>query len=295
MRFAEKIDKWLILITGILCISFAALFVKKTNIAGEAVAFYRIFFALIPVFLLFVFQKKSQNNFRNIFLCLAGGVFFGLEQAFWNESIRLSSATIPTLLVNLSSLWVGIIGEIVLNEKKYIYHWIGNIIALFGVAIVAQINNLANFRIDLNIIYALNASLLFALYLIITKTARAQLTTISVLFYSLIGSTVTLLILCKFKNTSLSGYNNETWFFLFCLALVTQVLGYLTINYALGYLEVSKASVFMLLQPLLTGIFAYLFIGERLSIDQVIGGTIVISGLAISLIKQTKNGEVSIN
>ena len=55
--------------------------------------------------------------------------------------------------------------------------------------------------------------------------------------------------------------------------------GYLAINYALGHLRATSVSVSLLGQPVLTALLSIPLLGELLSVQQIIGGTLVLAGI----------------
>jgi drug/metabolite transporter (DMT)-like permease len=60
---------------------------------------------------------------------------------------------------------------------------------------------------------------------------------------------------------------------------VTQVAGWLSINYALGHLPASLVSPTLLGQPVITAIAAVPLLGQLLSATQIVGGLTVLAGI----------------
>ncbi len=65
------------------------------------------------------------------------------------------------------------------------------------------------------------------------------------------------------------------------LALVSQILGYMSINYALGHLAATVVSPTLLSQPVLTALLAALLLGDSFSPWQVVGGAAVLVGVYV--------------
>ena len=65
------------------------------------------------------------------------------------------------------------------------------------------------------------------------------------------------------------------------LALVTQVVGHLSVAYALGRLPVSRTSIALLGQAPLTAVLAVPLLGERLTMLQFVGGALVLAGIFV--------------
>jgi drug/metabolite transporter (DMT)-like permease len=61
--------------------------------------------------------------------------------------------------------------------------------------------------------------------------------------------------------------------------LFSHLCGYLAINYALGHLSAASVSVSILAQPVITALISIPLLGEFLSLQQVIGGTVVLIGI----------------
>lgn len=274
---------WLVLFFGIVCISVSAIFVKEAHVNGISSAFYRIFFAMLFILPFYLTGKNKRIDYKGIAVCLIGGMFFAFELVFWNEAVIISTATLPTLIVNLSSVWVGIGATIIFKEKTNLFHWIGNALALFGIAILIGINNIFEMEVDIGFTYSILASIFLALYILTVKKIRLINSTLQVVFFTLLGSSITLLICCILTNSKLYGFSQKSWFYLLCLGLITQVGGYLSINYSLGFIRSSKVSVLTLLQPILTAIFAMSILNESFTLHQIIGGGIVLIGLLTAI------------
>jgi drug/metabolite transporter (DMT)-like permease len=281
----NKNYSWIVLLFGVVCISVSAIFVKKANVNGISAAFFRVFFAILFILPFYIRTKKKNMRYKDIIFSLLGGMFFAFELVFWNIAVIVSNATFPTLLVNLSSVWVGIGALILFREKLTLTHWVGNIIALLGVAVLIGINNIINLKVDKGFIFSIIASIFLALYILSVKQARFKNSTLQVVFFTLLGSVITLLICCIITGSKLYGFSSESWIYLLCLGLITQVGGYFSINYSLGYLNSSKVSIFTLIQPVLTAIFAIILLNESFAINHIIGGIIILAGLFIAIVK----------
>jgi drug/metabolite transporter (DMT)-like permease len=63
----------------------------------------------------------------------------------------------------------------------------------------------------------------------------------------------------------------------------------------LGYISPAKVTVTLLLQPVFTGLLAALLLHERLKDNQLLGGLIVLLGLAISFMEFKKKGNTHLS
>ncbi|MBY0544405.1 MAG: DMT family transporter [Gammaproteobacteria bacterium] len=90
-----------------------------------------------------------------------------------------------------------------------------------------------------------------------------------------------LLPICLLMGEPLTGYQPVTYWSFIGVALVTQVGGYVAINYALGHLPATVVSSIVLLQPVITAILAAFFVGQAIVPNQVFGGLFVLAGIYV--------------
>jgi drug/metabolite transporter (DMT)-like permease len=64
------------------------------------------------------------------------------------------------------------------------------------------------------------------------------------------------------------------------------VAGWLTINYALRFLNPAKVSIALLAQTVLAGFLAVWLLNESLNLSQVAGSFIVLAGIAVSFVRK---------
>jgi drug/metabolite transporter (DMT)-like permease len=84
----------------------------------------------------------------------------------------------------------------------------------------------------------------------------------------------------------LTGFSELTWLALISLGLVSQLGGWLAINYALGHLSAARVSVSLLGQAVVTALVGIPVLGEILTVNQIAGGILVLGG--IYLVHQRK-------
>ena len=138
---------------------------------------------------------------------------------------------------------------------------------------------LRHLRLDPGNLLAVGASFFYAAYLLTTHRARAKVDLLTVMTLSTVTSAVLLLGINLAMGTALGGYSRRAWLALAGLGLVSQLTGWLAINYALGHLRAAPVSVCLLSQVLVTALAAMPLLGEYLQSNQVIGGALVLVGI----------------
>jgi drug/metabolite transporter (DMT)-like permease len=270
---------YLLLLFGVLCISWSAILVKIADISGFGSGFYRLLFGTIGIIPVWLYFKKPITDRNGVKVAIVCGVLFACDIALWNTSIMLSKATISTLLANLAPVWVGIGALLFMKEKPTRIFWIGTAIAIFGVTIIIGINEVLVARLNLGNMLAIIASMFYGAYLITVRKGRNSLDTFSFTTISMITSTVVLGLICLFTATPLWGFNTKTWGALVTLGIIPQLLGWLAINQALGHIRPTVASASMLSQTVFTAIFSVFILGEVLTFHEIGGAVVVLVGI----------------
>ena len=270
---------YLLLLFGILCISWSAILVKIADISGFGSGFYRLLIGTIGIIPVWLYFKKPITDRNGVKIAVICGVLFACDIALWNTSIMLSKATISTLLANLAPVWVGIGSLLFMKEKPSRIFWIGTFISILGVSIIIGVNQVLQANLNFGNVLAIIASMFYGAYLITVRKGRNSLDTFSFTTISMISSTVVLGFICLVTSTPLWGFSTTTWLALGTLGIVPQLLGWLAINQALGHIKPTAASVTMLSQTAFTAIFSVLILGEILTIHEIGGAVVVLAGI----------------
>lgn len=270
---------YLALLAGVVCIGCSAIFVKLAAVPGTASAFYRVFVAgiiLVPWWLL---TRSSYPSTRDLFLILAGGIFFALDLVLWNSGLLLTSAATATLLANNTPIWVGLGALFVFHEHLSPYFWLGLTIAMVGMALIVGGDAWRQLSFNMGDLLAIGASLFYAAYLLTTERIRSRVDTLTFMTLSVVSCIGSLFPISLLLGVPLTGYSHQTWLALVGLGLVSQLGGWLAISYALGHLPAAPVSVGLLGEAVVTALLSMPLLGEYLSMNQVIGGVFVLAGI----------------
>lgn len=282
MRSGAKQQSWVhysLLLIGILCISWSAILVKLADVSGISSAFYRMFFGTLGIIPVWLYFRKPLTDKKGIWIAIICGVLFASDIALWNTSILLSKASVSTLLANLAPVWVGIGSLLFMREKPGRLFWIGTVISMLGVAIIVGIRNVSDLALTTGNILSIIASVFYGAYLLTVRKGRVGLDTFSFTTISMITSTLVLGLICMASNTQLTGFSSTSWVYLVILGLIPQVVGWLSINQTLGHIKPTVASVSLLSQSVFTAIFAYPVLGETLTLSELSGAVLVLTGI----------------
>jgi len=279
---ARALPPYLALIAGILCIAWSAIFVRWTDIPGSASAFYRM---LVPAVILLPtapFDRDTRLNGRMIWIIALGGLFFALDLALYNTSILKTSAANATLLGNNTPIVVGLISWLLFRKKPGSGFWLGLLLAVGGSVVIVWADLGRHVRFGVGDLMALGAAACFAVYLLATERVRNSIGTLAFLRLAMVSSTVALLLINLMLGISLRMPHGRTLWAILGLGLISQLGGYLALTYALGHLPATITSISLLTQGPLTAAMAAVLLGEPLSLPQIVGGALVLSGVGLA-------------
>ena len=281
------------LVVAISGIAWSAIFIRWSEVPGPTSAFYRVAIAgavLVPWRWLTLMAspreraKVASTSRRAYVLALAGGIFFGLDLALYNTAVMRTTATTATLFGNNAPIFVGIGSWLCFRRRPARQFWIGLSFAMSGalILLVATARGLSGPNADLTGAgMALAAAAFFAAYLLATERVREEMDTLTFNAAAIVGSIVTILIVCVVLDVPLAGFSIRTWLALMGLGLISQLGAYLALTYALGHLPATIGSVGLLAQVPLTALLAVPLLGEPLTLPYVAGGILVLIGIYI--------------
>jgi drug/metabolite transporter (DMT)-like permease len=275
------LPSYLALGLSILSLGFSAIFVRWANAPGLVSSFYRMLIAVVLLAPLFYRQARIQTplSARGVRFALLGGLFFAIDLALWTTGVNLSGATNPTLLANTAPLWVGLGALFLFRERLGVRFWTGLLVAIAGAGVILGQDSLRSVTLGVGTLLGLLAGLFYSGYYLATQRGRESLGPLTYFWPAAVSSMVVLLALSLAFRQPLLGYPPPTYLNFLALGLLTQVVGYLALNYALGYLPASIVSPTMLGQPVVTALLAGPLLGEELTPWQVVGGLAVIAGV----------------
>lgn len=271
------------LVIGIICISIFPILVKLSLSPGVISAFYRMAIAAALLVPFAVLTGKLKIPSKKIFLLtVVCGALFAADVAVWNISIQESTATQATLLTNLSPVWVGIGAFFFLKNKPTFNFWIGTIIAIFGMILLVGFRVFVEMDFDLAFVFAILSGVFYAIYMLLSKYVLYEVEVLPFITISTLSSAFFLAILSYAIGEPFSGFSTMGWFVLAIQGLVCQLMAWLLLGYATKHMKATRVSVSLLGQAVLTAILAWLFIGEEINLQMILGGIILLFGIRVT-------------
>jgi drug/metabolite transporter (DMT)-like permease len=279
----NKFLPYIALAVGIIALSLSAMFIRWSDAPGPITGFYRLFISTI-LFLPFFIQQQAKlppMEMRWIWFPLGAGLLTAFDFALWNTSVKYTSAANATLLGNTSPLWVALATLLFFKEKLRGTFWLGLGFALAGAVLIVGTDFFKHPTLGFGDLLASTAAIFYAAYQLVTQRGRVHIDPFRYTWLVGVSATITMFIINIVLGNAFSGYNTQTWIIFFVTAIVSQMIGYLSITYALGHLPASVVSPTLVGQPILTTLLAIPLLGEFPSLVQWLGSAVALAGIYI--------------
>jgi drug/metabolite transporter (DMT)-like permease len=279
---SKKINPKIIILIGVFFISFSSILTRVSEAPSLAIATYRVGIAsllLAPVFFSKHIPEMKGMNRKTFILCIISGIFLALHFASWISSIKYTSITSSTVLVNTQPVFVVLGSYLIYREKSSLRSVASILVAIAGSVVIS----LGDSSMGSNVLYgdflAMVGAVTVAAYMLIGRYARRNLSVTGYTFIVYTTCTITLLFMALATSTPLTGYPPRELAIFLALAVVCTLLGHSIFNWGLGHVKPTFVSTAVLGEPVLATIFAIILLGEVPTLTRLFGGLIVIGGI----------------
>jgi drug/metabolite transporter (DMT)-like permease len=286
----------LVLLAGILAVSTASIFIRYAQPAASSltIAAGRLLFAtltLAPFALIRHRSALARLTARELRLAALAGLFLAAHFALWIASLERTTVASSVVLVTTTPLWVGLLSPLVLREPLTRRLALGIVLALAGGIIVglggtggthAAIAGVGRADALLGDLMALSGAWMMAGYLMVGRRLRAGLTLGPYIFVVYGMAAVLLTVAMAATGRSLFGLAPATYVWLALLALVPQLLGHSSFNWALRYLPASFVAIALLGEPVGSSALAFGLLHEVPTPLELGGAVLILAGIAVA-------------
>ena len=264
------------------------------------IAAFRLIVAteVMGLIVLFRYRTDIKNlSKKQLWILALSGLFLAAHFASWITSLEYTSVVSSVVLVCSTPLWVALLSPLVVKEKPGKLIWIGMAITLGGAVIVGVSGSLHvtgqgvqfngwglkdQTRMIIGNMLALIGAWFETGYILIGRGERKKIALIPYTFIVYGSGALVLLLFVIAFGLRLSGYSQQTYIWMTALALVPQLLGHTSFNWALGYLNAAFVSVALLGEPVGTSVLSFLILKQSPTVFEAVGGILILIGIYIT-------------
>ncbi len=274
----------LLLFLGIVAISTASIFIKLCDAPALIISTYRMVLASVILMPWAAYQKVWERWEKRDMPWLAfSGLLLSLHFVLWITSLKYTSVASSVVLVTTHPIFVGIGSWFFLKERPGLNLLIGIGFSVGGSALIGFGDMTLSKETLMGDGLALLGAMAASGYFLVGRKMRRDQDLLSYIFPVYSSAGLVLVALSISFQEPFFGYSSPTYLFFFLLALVPQLIGHTTFNWALKYLPASMIAVAILGEPIGSTILAYFLLGEGLNLWKGAGGILIFMGILISL------------
>ena len=286
--------RYLVLAIGVVSVAFAAIFIRLAEAPSIVIAAYRLCIAaliLAPFALTRGRNELLHLRHRDILLAICSGAFLAVHFALWIASLRYTTVTSSVVLVTISPIFVAVASFALFREKITRRIIAGIAITVIGAFIIGFNSwQLGGASVKGSILASLGA-ISVAGYLLIGRKLRQKMGLLNYVFLTYSSAAVILLVWCFIVGGSFTGYTGETYLMFILLALVPQLLGHSSFNWSLRFMPATMVTIAVLGEPVGATILAFAILKEVPSLFEIIGGVLILGGIALAFTKSSTVSE----
>jgi drug/metabolite transporter (DMT)-like permease len=267
---------------GLAAVSHGAIFARLADAHPTVVAAWRVGIAaviLLPAALVLSRPAIARITRGEAAAVLAAGVFLALHFVTWIASLERTSIADSVVLASLSPVWIAAAAWIAGEGPPRRAVLLSIVLALAGSAILAAGGLGEGSSTLLGDGLALVGGLCMAGYLLAGRRARRRLPLLPYIALCYATAAAALWAAVIALSLPAAGFSATTWQALFAMALVSQIIGHGSYNWALRAFDARFIAVCLLGEPVLASLFGWLWLGERPAVATVVGGALVLAGI----------------
>ena len=260
---------------------FVKLIADNEAVSAIALAFWRDFTTFICLFLLGLTRSPAKIKIkRSDWRAMAGmGASLGAFHIIYNLGIMFNGAAVTTIQQAIMPVIVTVVAWYLWQEPLTLRKIFAILLAFWGVVLVAGLpdSRSGNFTFG-GLLLGFCVPGLYASWNLFGKRVRMQYDSLVVLIFAF-GIASALLMPLQFFVPQPWPIQTITWFWFAGLIGLSTLSAFFLYAVGIGRLQASTASILLMSEIAFAVFYAYLLLGERLVMTQILGSILVIIGV----------------
>lgn len=281
-----KMNKAFLVFLAVAGVSVSGPMVKWSLSCGATpvtIAFGRMLLSalllLVPALKSGELQTVLRAPKRRLLMACGSSLLLALHYTSWMTSLSFASTFVSTALVCTQPLFVAALSGVLLHEPIKRESIPGAIIAMIGAAAIGLLSMTGEHGGLLGDALALLGAVFIAGHWLASRASRRELPAIGYMTFVYGVTALCLILISPFAGglhatpASMGG--------IVVLAVVCTLGGHALMTYLLGFVSADVVSFALLGEPIGAAIWALVLFGEEVTLPLLVGGALVIVGLAL--------------
>lgn len=275
-------------LSAMLIFGTIAIFVRNIELTSKEIAVLRGVIGSIFLLGVMLFSKEKTSFSaikKNLSILVLSGLGVGANWIFLFEAYKYTTVSIATLSYYCAPIFVTIMAPIILKEKISLIKFLCVCTAMVGMLCIVGTNKGSigeGYNHFLGITYGLAAAVGYASVILMNKFIKGLKgveTTVTQLAFASILLLPYVIITSGFDFSKMTGIS---WGYMIFLGIVHTGFAYALYFSSLKELKGQTIAVLSYIDPITAVLISALFLGEQLTMFQIIGGVLILSSTFIS-------------
>lgn len=260
-------------------VSFVNIRVAVMVLPAMTLGLIRFIIATAIMFVAVIVKKKSLKIHKEdfIYFLLAGGVGITAYFYFENNGIKYTSASIASLIIASIPVFA-IITESIIYKKKITFKvMICLVLSILGVLMISgfDIEEIKASGYLTGYLMMFGAAITWIVYSVASKNIYDKYDQVTLVFYQFLIGMLCFVPFAVFEKTDWSLVTFDVMIHVIILGVFASAVGFFLYLIGLDKLGITESSLYINIIPLVTVITSIFYLGETITINHVIGGTMV--------------------
>jgi drug/metabolite transporter (DMT)-like permease len=272
---------------GLRSLPVATLASFRVVLAGAVMLPFYVFCSRLPVFAGTAATRRRDFTVRDLWTFLYMGSFgVVMNQICFTVGLRYTSVSHAAVIVGMGPIYTLILAVLLKLETATWRKATGMVIALAGIAVLASENGISVRSPSLlGDAIMMTGSIGFAMYVVLGKRLAGRFDPLTMTAFSHYAGALIVLPVAIYRAIALGSAEHwraiawTSWAALLYMAIFSSAVAYVFYFWLLRYLEASQLSAFSYLLPVVATVLGILWLGEKGSWNQVLGGVLALGGV----------------
>lgn len=197
-----------------------------------------------------------------------------------NYGQRTVSAGAASFLINTAPVFTALLAMIVLRERLRFWGWIGIMLSLSGILVIAQGEG-TGLKIDPNALFIVLSAFAASIHMVVNKGVLRRYSALESTTYTILCGTLFLLVFSPGLWTTIQNAPRSATIAAIYTGVFPAALAYASWAYVLSRLPASQTATFLYLMPGLAVVIAWLWLGEVPRLATLVGGLLALAGVVL--------------
>ena len=274
-------------ITAMLIFGTIGIFVRNIDLSSKETALSRGIIGSLFLIVVLICSKEKisfQGIKKNILILFLSGIGIGLNWIFLFQAYKYTTVSIATLSYYSAPVIVTILSPIILKERLSLIKFLCVIGAMTGMIFIAgnSESSGAVYNHTLGIIYGVSAAVFYASVIIMNKFIKGLGGLETTVTQLILASIVLVPYVIMTGGFDFSRMTKISYTSLIILGVVHTGFAYFLYFSSLKELKGQTIAVLSYIDPISAVIISSLFLGEKMTFLQIVGGILILGSTFIT-------------